>query len=111
MFVLANTSSQKFIPYEPGNNNSYVTLKNKQRFKNANHSSNFMNMSLGHNITYKNKEEVNNYVTSLQNKSVSKSQNTRSDGSADISVDNFKQEYDNITTISYKNEVEDTLKI
>ena len=112
MFVLANTSSQKFIPYEPGNNNSYVTVKNKQRFKNANHSSNFMNMSLGHNITYKNKEdEVHNYVTTLQNKSVSKSpQNTRSDGRQDVSVDNSKLTHDNITTISYKNEVEDTLR-
>ena len=110
MFVLANTSSQQFIPYNPINN-SYVTVKNKQRFKNANRSSNFMNMSLGHNITYKNKEEVKNYVTSLHNKSVSKSpRNTSSGGRPDVSADNSELTHDNITTISYKNEVEDTLR-
>ena len=109
MFVLANTSSQKFIPYEPKNNTSYVTVKNKQRFKNANNSSNFMNMSLGHNITYKNKEEVNNYVTSLHNKSISKSpQTARLGGRPNVSADNPKLTYNNITTMSYKNEVEDT---
>ena len=106
MFILANTSSHKFIPYELGTNNSYTAVKNKPRFKNTNHSSNFMNMSLGHKINYnKNKEEedVKKFVTSLQDKSVTiTSHNTNADTSSATD--------DNITTISYKNEVEEIIK-
>ena len=86
MFILANTSSHKFIPYELGTNNSYTAVKNKSRFQNTNHSSNFMNTSLGHKINYnKNKEEadVKKFVTSLQDKSVTiTSHNTNADTSS-----------------------------